>query len=499
WPRMVFVLFTCFVGTVCTVLERVLLWFVRMRRFRHDPRIEHEPGVVVILGYYRSGTTHLHNLMACDPRFVTPRWHQCLAGQGFWIGWSVVRFLLVPFLGSTRPQDGVGFGPDWPAEDDFALATWGLCSPIPGRLVFPSGWEDWQRWHDLENLTDKEKLRWRSLTAMLVWKLTRGRNRHRRVLLKTPSHTSRVAEIERLCRGNVRFVHLVRPPRAVIDSNVRMHEALSSHLLEDAPDVQTLRDRIVEEYAATEDKCTRELEAIEQSRVTRIRYQDLRADGPGTLETVYTRLGLGWDERTNTEVRDYLSSLGAYSSDREPMDLGEVTDHERELCQEMTLRYGLDEPTVEARPVEPAEREPAKVRRGAMVAVATMAACWGLWLLFVWVYKSMITNNTRAVPLVWVFGAAIGLCARWASGRGTRGLGILCAALTVFMVVTVLFPVSVINWNWAAEHGTRAWLYHNWKNAYYGLQGSSSIVMIVLGSITAYKHASADGPRPPGM
>src|SRR5690606_4846977 len=149
--------------------------------------------------------------------------------------------------------------------------------------------------------------------------------------------------------GNVRFVHLVRPPRAVIDSNVRLHNALSSHLLEDPPDVQTLRDRIVEEYAATEDKCTRELAAIDPGRVTRIRYQDLRADGLGTLEAVYTQLGLGWDERTAAEVRHYLSSLGAYSSDREPMDLGEVTDRERDLCDEMARRYGLDEPAVQAR------------------------------------------------------------------------------------------------------------------------------------------------------
>jgi len=498
WLRLGFALFTSFVGTVCTVHERIAiaLW-ARSRRGR--AAIErHKPSVVVILGYYRSGTTHLQNLMASDQRFVTPRWHQCLAGQGFWIGWTVVRFMLVPFLGRTRPQDAVGFGPDWPGEDDFALCSWGLCSPIPGRLIYPSRWDQWKRWHDLEQLTDADRDRWRRLTRLFVWKLTRGPNRGRTVLLKTPSHSARVAELDRLFDGRVRFVHLVREPRAVIDSNVRMHRALKAHLLEDPLSVQAIRERIVDDYAATEDKCERELATIDPSRVARIRYQDLRADGVGTLRGVHETLGMGWTSETEAATTRYLGTLGDYRPARTPMDLGEPTAREDKVCAAMAARHRLDEPAVESRLVELIEPPTARIRRAALAAVGIMVLCWWFWLGTVWVQHEVASMRPRMIMLVWPLGAAIGWGTRVVARRGSRGLGIWCVALTLLMTPTVLFAISVVNWNWAADDGTRAWLYHNSRNVYQGLQGSSSIVLVILACVTAYRHASADGPQPPG-
>ncbi len=500
WARLGFVLFTSLVGTVCTVHERTLLvlcWRTPMGRRSVE---RHRPAVVVILGYYRSGTTHLHNLMSCDERFVTPRWRQCLAGQGFWVGWLVMRFLLVPFLGSTRPQDAVGFGPEWPGEDDFALCAWGACSPIPGRLIFPSRWDDWSRWHALEGLSDRELARWRTRTRLFVWKITRGRrNRGGIVLLKSPSHTARVAELDRLFGGRVRFVHLVREPEAVIESNMRLHHALSKHLLECAPDARTTRRRIVEQYAATEAKCFSELAALGGDRFVRVRYKDLRANGIATLQRVYDALELGWDESTRAAAQRYLGSLGVYETHREPIDPGVVTDREREIRAEMIERYGLDAPAIAAGTIAPGKPVPARVKRGAWAALGVMALCWGFWLGLVWGQHALNHDlRPRMVPLVWPLGAAIGWGARRVSGRGTTGLGIWCAVLTVVMAATVLFPVSVTNWNWAADDGTRAWLYHNAKSAYEGLASVSSVVLVVLGAMTAYRHASADGPLAPG-
>lgn len=500
WARVGFIFVTSLVGTLCTVHERVILRLIHGRRFGEQSRIAHEPGAVVILGYYRSGTTHLQNLMSCDERFVSPRWYQCLAGQGFVFGWSLIRFVLVPFLGGTRPQDAVGFGPNWPAEDDFALCSWGMCSSIPGRFVFPSGWEEWKRWHGLDGLSEQELNRWRSLTAMFVWKLTRGkRNRARVVLLKTPSHTARVAELDRLFNGHVKFVHLVREPGAVIDSNVRLHDALKDHLLEDAPDVQVVRERIVEEYAYTEAKCCDELESIENDRVVRIRYQDLRADGIGTLKSVYETLGLGWDDETERSIERYMGSLGEYSSVKEPIELGAATEQEEMMKAEMVSRYGLDAPAVEAREVAVGDVFSAKPGRGMAMAGFVAILCALVWVGVVWgIHWIDPMMRMRLVPAVWICGALIGLSARSASGVGTRGVGIVAAVLTVLVVIGVAFPVTVINWNWAADDGTRAWLYHNAKGGYQGLRSVASVVFIVLGAMTAYRHGSWSGPTAPG-
>ncbi len=500
WLRLGFIFVTSLVGTIATAHERVVLSVVRRKRFGNDAQINHQ--VIVIVGYYRTGTTHLQNLMSCDDRFVTPRWSQCLAGQGYRFGWSILRFVLVPFLGQTRPQDAVGFGPSWPGEDDFALCSWGGCSSIPGRFIWASRWDDWKRWHGLEGLSEKELNRWRSLMAMFVWKITRGkRNRSKVVLLKTPSHTARIAELDRLFNGHVKFVHLVREPGAVIDSNVRLHESLAGHLLEDGPDVQTVRERIVEEYAYTETKCAREAEAIGSDRFVRVRYQDLRSDALGTLEHIYRTLGIGFDQRAKASVREYLGQVGAYESAREPCELGEVTDDEKTIRAQMVARYGLDDEPIERVEIESTEVPDAKVWRGVGSGALIAIGCAAVWIGAVWALHAIWPSyHPRLIPAVWVCGAAIGIGARKAAGNGSVGLGMAAAALTVLVVLTVAFPISVINYNFASSPGytTQDWIYHNAKYGFEGIRSVASMVFIALGAVTAYRHGAAGGMRVPG-
>ncbi len=498
WPRLAFVLFTSFVGTVISVHERALwrVWgWIPMNRARLR---QYRPEVIVILGYYRSGTTHLQNLLACDDRFVTPRWYQCLAGQGYLLAWTVVRIMLVPFLGRTRPQDSVGFGPAWPGEDDFALATWGGCSSIAGRHVFPRNRERWQNWHTLEGICEARLVSWRSLTRRFVYKLTRG-NTRRVVLLKSPSHTARVAELDRLFEGRVRFVHLVREPGSVIESNIRMFHSLRNHTLQDLPDVQTIRDEIVAEYEATERKCVAELDAIEENRWVRVRFKDMRSDPMGVLDSVYRGIGIEFSMEAQHSVRAYLGSLGSYRNEKEPIELGEVTDHEREICEKMNERYGLDSPPRPGKPIEYRARADARGVRGFIGALSVAMMCWGGWLLLVAALAGA-GMQMRMVALVWPIGALIGIGARRASGgRGTRMLGVWSGLLTVIVVVTVLFPISVVIWNWAKDDGFDAWWYHNWRNVKQALSGTSSIVLVLLGVLSAYRHASEDGPIVPGV
>jgi hypothetical protein len=59
-----------------------------------------------ILGHYRSGTTHLHNLLALDPQFAAPNFYQSLNPHTF----LTSEWLAAPFVGKLIPrrrfQDG---------------------------------------------------------------------------------------------------------------------------------------------------------------------------------------------------------------------------------------------------------------------------------------------------------------------------------------------------------------------------------------------------------
>lgn len=481
WPRLAFCLFTSALGTAVTLPERLLLApFLRLR-LGLNPRFDHPPGVVVVLGYYRSGTTHLHNLLACDPRVVTPRWYQCLAAQGWWVGWAATRFILTPFLGQTRPQDAVGFGPAWPGEDDFALAAWGLASSLPGRFVFPSRWQRWSRWHDLQRLTPRELARWRFLTAAFCWKVTRFR-RDRVLVLKTPSHTARVGELDRLFNGRVRFLHISREPRAVVASNQKMHAALGAHALEALPPDAEVQRRIEAEYAATEATCRAQLASIDTARVAHLRFEALVAEPVNELRRAYAAIGLGWSPDAERAVVAHLHRVAH--------DRAETTAH------------------------LPPDPEPDAGVRRTLPAVATgfgvAFLCAGAWLATVWITRNWGWWTESGLPeeeilrkrydfLVWPTGGLVGAAMARVARVGSPSLGWLAAGVTVLVFLGLSFPITVINWNWWGGYGQPdKWWYHNGKGAIDGLLTTSSLVFALLGAVTAWRQASRTAPTPPG-
>lgn len=494
WVRLVGVLFTSLVGTMCSTPERVLVWALRRGRMGGRERFEHAPGVIVITGYYRSGTTHAQNLMSCGPGVVTPRWAQALMGQGWVVSWFIARLLLVPFVGSSRPQDGVGFGPMWAGEDDFALATWGVCSTLPGRLVFPGSWDHWSRFNTLEGCDDRERARFRRTVAGFAWKVTRAK-RDRVLVLKTPSHGAHLGELKAVFGDSMRVIHLVREPEAVVASNMRLHHALRQHLLEEPVGVDELRARIVEEYLELERAAKVGLEGLPHTVVA---HEDLVADPVGVLGSALDAIGHPMtDEHERAMVR-YLGELGAYQRTKHgDAPMGSPTADEGAKLDEIRGMHGHGEP-VSRVPIEPVVRERRTVL-GVLSAIGIALLFALVWVGLVWVFRQALPGwKPRLDQLVWVGGACIGLGAQRAGIVGSRGLGVLCAALTIGVYLGVSFPITVINWNYGAQYGHEEWVKHNTKGAIEGVIALSSIVFALLGAVTGYKHGSYTGPRAPG-
>ncbi|MFT5423648.1 MAG: hypothetical protein ACI89L_001429 [Phycisphaerales bacterium] len=491
-PRVGFALLTSFVATVLTLPERVVLgvWLrardcVRGGGRGGGPRIERE--TVVITGYYRSGTTHLHNLMSCDRRFVTPRWVQALAPQGWVVSWWALRLAMLPFAPNERPQDGVGFGPWWPAEDDFALANWSLASPLPGRFVYPSQREEWSRWHDLEGLSEREMRRWRRTLAWFCWKVCVGSGKGR-LLLKTPSHTARVAELDRLCAGEgdrrVRFVHVVRDEDAVLRSNVVMQGRLGRYGLEDAEPEGTTRAAILREMHETEARFEREAAALEDAdrRVAVVRYEDLALDPVGAVRGVYEGLGLGWDDRTEGAVRGYAERVAGYRAEHGENGTGAglVADAPgSSRAEEPPHPSPLPQGREGARPEPP--------RRAGWVVVPLVAAgCLAAWLGIGW------ATGERFDSLVWLWGLVIGWCGLWAGRRGSAGLGWWCAAWVVVVVGVAVWPMPEVSAGWVGVDRVK-----NIRTAYL-TKPTSVHVTLVFGVVTAYRVGSRRQAGPPG-
>lgn len=540
WPRVGVGLCTSAIGTVITLPERVVLGVLGMGAAAGRGEGVDSParaptgrgGVLVVLGYYRSGTTHLHYLLSCDPGLITPRWHQALAPQGWVVSWTLLRFLLVPFLSSKRPQDDVAYGPEYPAEDDFAVCNWTGACAMPGRMVLPREWAYYRRFHGLEGLSAGEMGRFRRAQRAFTWRIALL-GRGKRVLLKTPSHTARVRELVSLFgAGNVKFVHISRDAGPVLKSNVAMHGRFAPFLLQDHVGEEEVRRRVVEEYDATERKFLAESAGLGAGTAARMRYEDLIADPVGEVRRVYAELGLEFTREFAVRLGTYLESVRDYRAASERrQDANSKDDRLEPPAAElawMHAAFGHDRPAREkagtgagagpenVRAVEKGEEERApsarlraaghlphgggplarsplgEVPASAPILAAVTAAAW---CLAVWLCVSYFAHN-RMDWLLWPAGVIIGSTALQTARRGSVRLGLWAAALTLGVLVIGAYPAT-----WLSDYAGRdpvPWN-HVWDSTRKGIFAMNTAAWIALSVMSAYRFASRQHVRPPGM
>lgn len=485
-PRLALGLATSFVGTAVTLPERLLLGPYLWTRFRKpQPMLDHDPGILVITGYYRSGTTHLHYLLSCDPSMTTPRWAQVSAPHGFILSWLLIRIFMIPFVSNSRPQDDVAFGPEWPSEDDFALNNAALASSLPGRFIVPSQYDHYERFNSLERLNDRERQRWRYHQAAFCWKLLALAPR-KRLLLKTPSHTARLNELHALFGDRLRVIHISRDPDAVVCSNVRMAANLEPYSLEPMPTPQVIRDRVIKEYVESEALHTAQAETLGADRVASLRFEDLIADPLGQLRRCYDQLGLPWSEDAESRFCRYLGTVRGYKprhgANKDKSKL------EPELAA-LARQFGHDLPPIEPVAIEHPPVEAMREGRAIVATWITAAFLAGFWML--WAHLL----NDRTDPLMWIFGILLGLVAVRTAGRGSRRLGILTALAHLTLLAGTVVPATYL----AYHH---QWADHQWHHALLGARKSmtatNNMLFIIFGLISAYRVATRVHVRPPG-
>lgn len=304
-PRLAAILCFSALNTILSLPERLVLPLIVRRRGIRPP--------VFIVGVHRSGTTHLHNLLALDPQFTTPRTYQVMNPVGFnFSGWLIAPIFGV-FLPWKRPMDSVRFHLWAPQEEEFAVA--GLCrlSPYWG-LTFPRDGAAYDRFILPERFSPAELSRWKRVYGYLLRKLTLFSRR--RLLLKNPYNTGRVALLAEMFPG-AKFIHIYRHPFAVCRSNA--HMATEGHVinqLQDPDPADNYTTRFLGNYRAMEDAFYRDLGSLAPGQATEVRFEDLERDPIGQIERIYAALGMELTETFRRRLTDYLRTVADYQKNR---------------------------------------------------------------------------------------------------------------------------------------------------------------------------------------
>ena len=114
----------------------------------------------MVLGYWRSGTTLLHELLCLDSRYTYPTTHACMNPHHFLL--TEASALARGGSSAQRPMDEMEVRSGSPQEDEFALLSLGARSPYEALLI-PAILPEALKLTDPRDLSPPDEKRWREV------------------------------------------------------------------------------------------------------------------------------------------------------------------------------------------------------------------------------------------------------------------------------------------------------------------------------------------------
>lgn len=304
----------CLANSLLHLAER-LVWERRIRRVQLHP----EP--IFILGHWRSGTTLLHNLLACDPQLAYVNCYQATFPGHFLLSERRLSRLLRRRLPAQRPMDNMPLAWDLPQEDEAALAVMTLLSPYL-RSAFPDPPQAVGRLdHFGSGLTDRERERWQLALLRLMRKVAL-RHGSTRFVLKSPPHTARIPLLLELF-PRARFVHVVRNPYEVYASTLRMRRAMAELNGFSREPHRDLEEHVLQTYQAMYQAYHMHKALIEPGRLLELTYEDLVADPLEVMRKLYRHFDLSGFAGVVPRLRTALADHGRYQTRTGPLPVSE--------------------------------------------------------------------------------------------------------------------------------------------------------------------------------
>jgi omega-hydroxy-beta-dihydromenaquinone-9 sulfotransferase len=244
---------------------------------------------VVVLGYWRSGTTLLHELLCLDQRFAFPSTHACMNPHHFLF--SEASALAREGAAAQRPMDEMEVRPGSPQEDEFALLSLGARSPYEA-LIVPQILPEALQLTDPKDLSSADEARWREVfVSFLAGVSVRGEGRP--LILKSPTHGARVATLRELL-PDARYILIVRDPMTNFESVVRMwRKMFETYALGPIPSDDAIREAVLIDRPRFEAKLAAGTAGLASNRFVTLTYEALVANPLATIEVLYSRLELG--------------------------------------------------------------------------------------------------------------------------------------------------------------------------------------------------------------
>ena len=278
------------------------------------PEVEPIAPPIFIVGHWRSGTTHLYNILSKSDKFgyVSP-FSTALPWDILFIG-----RLFAPILRRSLPDgryiDNVSVTPESPQEDEIALAN---MTPISyyQAIYFPKKFDHYfQSGTFFDDVSEKQTSKWERVLRYLYLKLTLDQN-GRRLLIKNPVYTARVAHLRKIY-PDAKFIHIHRNPYKVFVSMRNFYEKLFPQFALQDYDHVDIDNVVFKTYHRMMSALKRDTADMPASQYAEISFDALQADTLGELERIYQQLDLESFDDDKDIFKTYLDSIQGYQKNK---------------------------------------------------------------------------------------------------------------------------------------------------------------------------------------
>ncbi len=270
-----------------------------------------------VLGHWRSGTTHLHNLLSTDPALGHLPMVQAVMPGSFLSFSALAKLLFDHLLPATRPMDQVSWTMETPQEEEIALSKWvpeafftHLMAPQLMAERFESqillghtpGWAE-RRWQRAYRTT---------VQKAAVW------SQGRRLVLKNPANTGRIHLLLQMYPQG-RFVFIHRNPYAVFVSMRRFYDTLFALLGLQPMTAEQRDDLILTGYEALMRRYLTQRTQIPAGHLVEVRFDELERTPTAIIHDIRRRLDMKpLGDAGQTALQKHLDGVKGYRKNTLP-------------------------------------------------------------------------------------------------------------------------------------------------------------------------------------
>ena len=264
---------------------------------------------IFVIGHWRSGTTHLHYLMAKDPRFSHLEAFQAFFFRVALISQKTMKPLLNRLMPKTRPQDNILINAAAPTEEEHPLTNLTHRSAMHS-FFFPKNQNYFTKYH-LFRTSGKSILKWKRSYESMLKEISFYNGQDKRLLLKNPHNTARIKVLLELF-PEAKFVFIHRNPYEVFQSTTHLYKTtIRTQFLNEFNDTE-IKECVLNCYELVMKQYLELKERIPKSQLVEISYDDITKNPIKCLEHMYDALKISEFESVKPIFNTYLAQQKNY-------------------------------------------------------------------------------------------------------------------------------------------------------------------------------------------